>query len=65
MSGTGKDWWKRSGFGNQDNYLGFLDQHGHTLAPVEKVASGELTPEQGYDALTAPTGDSPQPGEEE
>jgi ParB family chromosome partitioning protein len=65
MSGTGKDWWKRSSFGNQDNYLGFLDQHGHSLAPVENVATGELTPEQGYDALTTRTGDSPQPSETE
>ncbi|WP_179276885.1 ParB/RepB/Spo0J family partition protein [Rhodococcus sp. RS1C4] len=65
LSGTGKDWWKRSSFGNQDNYLGFLDHHGHSLAPVENVATGELTPEQGYDALTTRTGDSPQPSETE
>ncbi|OZC56598.1 hypothetical protein CH267_10510 [Rhodococcus sp. 06-621-2] len=63
MSGTGKDWWKRTGWGNQDNYLGFLDQHGHSLAPVENVATGELTPQQGYDALTTRTGDSAQPSE--
>ncbi len=58
MNGTGKDWRKRSGFGNQDNYLGFLDQHGHTLTPVENVATGELTPEAGYDALTAPSSET-------
>jgi ParB family chromosome partitioning protein len=57
MSGTGKDWWKRVGGSNQDNYLGFLDQHGHQLTPVEQVAAGTLTPEQAYDALNAPRED--------
>lgn len=58
MSGTGKDWWKRSGYGNQDNYLDLLVEHGYDLTPVEQVAAGTLTPEQGYDALTAPTQES-------
>ncbi|MGB3351170.1 MAG: chromosome partitioning protein ParB [Mycobacterium sp.] len=55
MSGSGKDWWKRVGRSNQDNYLGFLDQHGHVLTVVEQVGAGMLTPEQAYDALTAST----------
>jgi ParB family chromosome partitioning protein len=58
MSGTGKDWWKRVGGSNQDNYLGFLDQHGHVLTVVEQVGAGTLTPEQAYDALTAPSEES-------
>jgi ParB family chromosome partitioning protein len=53
MSGSGKDWWKRSGYGNQDNYLDLLAEHGYEMTPVEQVAAGRLTPEQGYDALTA------------
>lgn len=58
MSGTGKDSWRRTGWGNQDNYLGFLSQHGHALTPVEDAAAGTITPEQAYDALTAPSSDS-------
>jgi ParB family chromosome partitioning protein len=58
MSGTGKDWWKRSGYGNQDNYLDLLAEHGYALTPVEQVAAGTMTPEQAYDALTAPSGGS-------
>lgn len=54
MSGVGKDSWRRA-WGNQDNYLGFLDQHGHVLTPVEQAAAGTLTPEQAHDALTGDT----------
>lgn len=53
MSGTGKDYWRRTGWGNQDNYLGFLDQHGHVLTPVEQAAAGTITPEQAHDGLTS------------
>ncbi|OZF42085.1 ParB N-terminal domain-containing protein [Rhodococcus sp. 14-2470-1a] len=53
MSGTGKDYWRRTGWGNQDNYLGFLDQHGHVLTPVEQAAAGTITPEQAHDWLTS------------
>ena len=53
MSGKGNDSWRRTSWGNQDNYLGFLDQHGHVLTVVEQAAAGTLTPEQAYDALTA------------
>lgn len=49
------DPWRRTSWGNQDNYLGFLDQHGRVLTVVEQAAAGMLTPEQAYDALTAPT----------
>ncbi|MEK8073200.1 ParB/RepB/Spo0J family partition protein [Rhodococcoides navarretei] len=52
MSGTGKDWWKRVGGSNQDNYLGLLAEQGYELIPVEKVAAGTMTPEQAYDALS-------------
>ena len=52
ISGSFKDSWRRSGWGNQDNYLGFLDQHGHVLTPVEQAAAGTITPEQAHDALT-------------
>jgi ParB family chromosome partitioning protein len=62
MSGTGKDSWRRN-WGNQDNYLDFLDQHGHTLTPVEEAAAGTLTPEQAYDALAAPSGSADEAGE--
>ena len=53
ISGSVKDSWRRSGCGNQDNYLGFLDQHGHVLTPVEQAAAGTITPEQAHDALTS------------
>ncbi|MFN3538990.1 MAG: ParB/RepB/Spo0J family partition protein [Rhodococcus sp. (in: high G+C Gram-positive bacteria)] len=52
MSGTGKDWWKRVGGSNQDNYLGLLAEQGYELTPVEQVAAGTMTPEQAYDALS-------------
>lgn len=55
VSGKGNDSWRRTSWGNQDNYLGFLDQHGHVLTVVEQAAAGMLTPEQAYDALTAST----------
>ncbi|MDZ7914442.1 ParB/RepB/Spo0J family partition protein [Rhodococcus sp. NPDC078407] len=55
VSGKGNDSWRRTSWGNQDNYLGFLDQHGHVLTVVEQSAAGTLTPEQAYDQLTAPT----------
>ncbi|MDZ7931212.1 MAG: ParB N-terminal domain-containing protein [Rhodococcus sp. (in: high G+C Gram-positive bacteria)] len=55
VSGKGNDFWRRTSWGNQDNYLGFLDQHGHVLTVVEQAAAGTLTPEQAYDALTAST----------
>ncbi|OZC62673.1 hypothetical protein CH267_00575 [Rhodococcus sp. 06-621-2] len=53
MSGTGKDYWRRTSWGNQDNYLGFLDQHGHVLTPVEQAAAGTITLEQAHDGLTS------------
>ncbi|MDR6934604.1 hypothetical protein J2W54_005020, partial [Rhodococcus fascians] len=55
VSGKGHDSWRRTSWGNQDNYLGFLDQHGHVLTVVEQAAAGILTPEQAYDQLTAST----------
>lgn len=55
VSGKGNDSWRRTSWGNQDNYLGFLDQHGHVLTVVEQSAAGILTPEQAYGQLTAPT----------
>ncbi|MGB6070088.1 MAG: hypothetical protein WBG53_06025, partial [Rhodococcus sp. (in: high G+C Gram-positive bacteria)] len=55
MSGTGKDWWKRVGGSNQDNYLGLLAENGYELTPVEQVAAGTMTPEQAYDALNEET----------
>ena len=55
VSGKGNDSWRRSSWGNQDNYLGFLDQHGHVLTVVEQAAAGMLTPELAYDQLTATT----------
>ncbi|MBJ7324331.1 MAG: ParB N-terminal domain-containing protein [Rhodococcus sp.] len=58
VSGKGNDSWRRTSWGNQDNYLGFLDQHGHVLTVVEQAAAGMLTPEQAYDALTAPSEDN-------
>lgn len=58
MSGTGKDWWKRTGYGNQDNYLDLLAEHGYELTPVEQVAAGRLAPEKGYDALSAASEES-------
>ncbi|TFI40929.1 ParB/RepB/Spo0J family partition protein [Rhodococcus sp. 1R11] len=58
VSGKGNDSWRRTAWGNQDNYLGFLDQHGHVLTVVEQAAAGMLTPEQAYDALTAPSEDN-------
>ena len=55
VSGKGNDSWRRTAWGNQDNYLGFLDEHGHVLTVVEQAAAGTLTPEQAYDQLTAST----------
>ncbi|ORI13537.1 hypothetical protein BJI47_23225 [Rhodococcus sp. 1168] len=52
MSGKGNDSWRRTAWGNLDNFLGFLDEHGHTLMPVEQAAAGTLTPDQAHTAIT-------------
>lgn len=51
-SGVGKDSWRRTRWGNQANYLSFLEQHGHVLTPVEQAAAGSITAEQAHDAHT-------------
>lgn len=57
MSGKGHDSWRRTHYGNLDNYLGFLRRHGHHLTPTEQAAAAELTPEQAHQHLTDDTDD--------
>ena len=57
MSGKGHDSWRRTHYGNLDNYLGFLHRHGHHLTPTEQAAAAELTPEQAHQHLTDDTDD--------
>ncbi|MBY6352035.1 ParB/RepB/Spo0J family partition protein [Rhodococcoides corynebacterioides] len=58
MSGKGHDSWRRTHYGNLDNYLGFLHRHGHHLTPTEQAAAAELTPEQAHQQLTDDTDDT-------
>lgn len=58
MSGKGHDSWRRTHYGNLDNYLGFLDTHGHGLTPVEQAAAATITAEQAHQALTDDTADA-------
>ncbi|WP_156148920.1 hypothetical protein [Rhodococcus sp. MEB064] len=58
MSGKGHDSWRRTHYGNLDNYLGFLSAHGHDLTPVEQAAAATITAEQAHQALTDDTADA-------